>query len=84
LRAQYRTVANSRRRSATAPATAAASIENIVDSDASDNISAHADAGTSVSIIARPPCDDRTPRIEAGDSHPASVGTADEPLMKDA
>src|ERR671914_2761520 len=52
LRAQYRTVANSRRRSVTALATAAASLENIVDSGASENISAHAKAGISVSIIA--------------------------------
>jgi hypothetical protein len=52
-------VANSRRRSGTALATAPASIGNIVDSGASENISAHADVGTSASIIAPSPCDDR-------------------------
>ena len=54
LRAQYRTVPNSRRRSPTASATTAASLGNIVDSGASENISAHADSGISEPIITRP------------------------------
>jgi hypothetical protein len=45
-------VPNSRRRCATAPATAAASIGNIADSGASENISAHAVAGSSDASIA--------------------------------
>src|SRR5918992_5687541 len=59
LRAHQRTVPDSRRRSATAPATMAASTGNIADSGASQNSTAHADLGTTASINAQPPCEDR-------------------------
>src|ERR671915_2455671 len=82
LRAQYRAVPYSRRRSVTASATAAASIENIVDSGTSRNISAHAAPGTSVSIIARPPGDGRAFSNRGGtdDFHTEIVGAATETL----